>query len=122
LYEILKPNQALVQIMATMAEYMPIVQPLTDGLPLDLAWRCMGLFGEVMGGFDACSRSIKNFGVFDHHDSATSSRSWPALSTTLGGFGSALVSQSGMSARNAASATKNDASTLMADRTRCATP
>jgi hypothetical protein len=34
---------------AATADYMPIMQPLTGGLPLDRAWRCMELFGEVMG-------------------------------------------------------------------------
>jgi hypothetical protein len=48
-YDILTPDQALARIKAATADYMPIVQPLTGGLPLDWAWRCMELFGEVMG-------------------------------------------------------------------------
>jgi len=48
-YDILTPDQALDRIKAATADYMPIVQPLTGGLPLDRAWRCMELFGEVMG-------------------------------------------------------------------------
>ena len=48
-YAILTPDQALARIRAATADYMPIVQPLTGGLPLDRAWRCMELFGEVMG-------------------------------------------------------------------------
>jgi hypothetical protein len=45
----LAPDQALARIKAATADYMPIVQRLTGGLPLDRAWRCMELFGEVMG-------------------------------------------------------------------------
>jgi alkanesulfonate monooxygenase SsuD/methylene tetrahydromethanopterin reductase-like flavin-dependent oxidoreductase (luciferase family) len=48
-YDILTPDQALARIKAATADYMPIIQPLTGGLPLDRAWRCMELFGEVMG-------------------------------------------------------------------------
>jgi alkanesulfonate monooxygenase SsuD/methylene tetrahydromethanopterin reductase-like flavin-dependent oxidoreductase (luciferase family) len=48
-YDILTPDQALARIRAATADYMPIVQPLTGGLPLDRAWRCMELFGAVMG-------------------------------------------------------------------------
>jgi alkanesulfonate monooxygenase SsuD/methylene tetrahydromethanopterin reductase-like flavin-dependent oxidoreductase (luciferase family) len=48
-YAILTPNQALARIKAATADYMPIVQPLTGGLPLERAWRCMELFGAVMG-------------------------------------------------------------------------
>jgi alkanesulfonate monooxygenase SsuD/methylene tetrahydromethanopterin reductase-like flavin-dependent oxidoreductase (luciferase family) len=48
-YAILTPDQALERIRAATADYMPIVQPLTGGLPLDRAWRCMELFGGVMG-------------------------------------------------------------------------
>lgn len=48
-YDILTPGEALARIKAATADYMPIVQPLTGGLPLDRAWRCMELFGEVMG-------------------------------------------------------------------------
>jgi hypothetical protein len=45
-YEVLTPDQALARrIKAATADYMPIVQPLTGGLPLDRAWRCMELFG-----------------------------------------------------------------------------
>jgi hypothetical protein len=40
-YAILTPDQALARIKAATADYMPIVQPLTGGLPLDRAWRCM---------------------------------------------------------------------------------
>jgi alkanesulfonate monooxygenase SsuD/methylene tetrahydromethanopterin reductase-like flavin-dependent oxidoreductase (luciferase family) len=47
-YAILTPDQASARIKAATADYMPIVQPLTGGLPLDRAWRCMELFGEVM--------------------------------------------------------------------------
>ena len=47
-YEILTPGQALERIKGATADYMPIVQPLTGGLPLDRAWRCMALFGAVM--------------------------------------------------------------------------
>jgi alkanesulfonate monooxygenase SsuD/methylene tetrahydromethanopterin reductase-like flavin-dependent oxidoreductase (luciferase family) len=46
-YDILTPDQALARIKAATADYMPIIQPLTGGLPLDRAWRCMELFGEV---------------------------------------------------------------------------
>jgi hypothetical protein len=48
-YEILTPDQALARIRAATDDYMPIVQPLTGGLPLDRAWRCLELFGKVMG-------------------------------------------------------------------------
>jgi alkanesulfonate monooxygenase SsuD/methylene tetrahydromethanopterin reductase-like flavin-dependent oxidoreductase (luciferase family) len=48
-YEVLTPDQALARIRAATKNYMPIVQPLTGGLPLDRAWRCLKLFGEVMG-------------------------------------------------------------------------
>jgi alkanesulfonate monooxygenase SsuD/methylene tetrahydromethanopterin reductase-like flavin-dependent oxidoreductase (luciferase family) len=48
-YEILTPDQALARIESATEDYMPIVQPLTGGLPLDRAWRCMDLFGGVMG-------------------------------------------------------------------------
>jgi alkanesulfonate monooxygenase SsuD/methylene tetrahydromethanopterin reductase-like flavin-dependent oxidoreductase (luciferase family) len=48
-YEILTPDQSLARIRAATADYMPIVQPLTGGLPLERAWRCMELFGAVMG-------------------------------------------------------------------------
>jgi alkanesulfonate monooxygenase SsuD/methylene tetrahydromethanopterin reductase-like flavin-dependent oxidoreductase (luciferase family) len=51
-YAILTPDQALARIKAATADYMPIIQPLTGGLPLDRAWRCMELFGEVMGKLD----------------------------------------------------------------------
>ncbi len=47
-YDILTPDEALARIKVATADYMPIVQPLTGGLPLDRAWRCMELFGEVM--------------------------------------------------------------------------
>ena len=47
-YAILTPDQALERIKAATADYKPIVQPLTGGLPIDRAWRCMELFGEVM--------------------------------------------------------------------------
>jgi alkanesulfonate monooxygenase SsuD/methylene tetrahydromethanopterin reductase-like flavin-dependent oxidoreductase (luciferase family) len=47
-YEILTPDEALARMRRATAEYMPIVQPLTGGLPLDRAWRCMELFGRVM--------------------------------------------------------------------------
>jgi len=49
-YDILTPDEASARIKAATADYMPIIQPLTGGLPLDRAWRCMDLFGEVMGG------------------------------------------------------------------------
>jgi alkanesulfonate monooxygenase SsuD/methylene tetrahydromethanopterin reductase-like flavin-dependent oxidoreductase (luciferase family) len=45
-YEILTPDDALARIRAATADYMPIVQPLTGGLPLDRAWRCIELFGD----------------------------------------------------------------------------
>ncbi len=45
-YEILTPDQALARIRAATQDYMPIVQPLTGGLPLDRAWRCMELFAD----------------------------------------------------------------------------
>ncbi len=48
-YAVLTPDEALARIKAATADYMPIVQPLTGGMPLDRAWRCMELFGEVMG-------------------------------------------------------------------------
>jgi hypothetical protein len=48
-YEILTPDQALARIRGATADYMPIVQPMTGGLPVERAWRCMELFGEVMG-------------------------------------------------------------------------
>jgi len=48
-YAILTPDQALARIKAATADYMPIVQPLTGGLPLERAWRCMESFGEIMG-------------------------------------------------------------------------
>jgi alkanesulfonate monooxygenase SsuD/methylene tetrahydromethanopterin reductase-like flavin-dependent oxidoreductase (luciferase family) len=48
-YEILTPDQALARMRAATADYMPIVQPLTGGLPIERAWRCMELFGGVMG-------------------------------------------------------------------------
>jgi hypothetical protein len=48
-YAILTPDQALARIKAASADYMLIVQPLTGGLPIERAWRCMELFGEVMG-------------------------------------------------------------------------
>ena len=48
-YEILTPDQALARMRAATADYMPIIQPLTGGLPIDRAWRCMELFGGVMG-------------------------------------------------------------------------
>jgi alkanesulfonate monooxygenase SsuD/methylene tetrahydromethanopterin reductase-like flavin-dependent oxidoreductase (luciferase family) len=49
-YEILTPDEALARIRgATDAEYMPILHPLAGGVPLDRAWRCMELFGEVIG-------------------------------------------------------------------------
>ena len=54
-YEILTPDQALARMRAATADCMPIVQPLTGGLPLDRAWRCMELFGGVMGRFDLLS-------------------------------------------------------------------
>jgi len=47
-YEILTPDQALARIRAATEDYMPIVQPLTGGLPLDRAWRCLELFGGVL--------------------------------------------------------------------------
>jgi alkanesulfonate monooxygenase SsuD/methylene tetrahydromethanopterin reductase-like flavin-dependent oxidoreductase (luciferase family) len=47
-YEILTPDQALARMRAATEDYMPIVQPLTGGLPLDRAWRCLDLFGAVM--------------------------------------------------------------------------
>ena len=47
-YEILTPDQALARMRAATDDYMPIVQPLTGGLPLDRAWRCLELFGAVM--------------------------------------------------------------------------
>jgi alkanesulfonate monooxygenase SsuD/methylene tetrahydromethanopterin reductase-like flavin-dependent oxidoreductase (luciferase family) len=48
-YEILTPDQALARIRARTADYMPILHPLAGGVPLERAWRCMELFGEVMG-------------------------------------------------------------------------
>ncbi len=48
-YEVLTPDQALARIRAATEDYMPIVQPLTSGLPLNRAWRCLELFGEMMG-------------------------------------------------------------------------
>ena len=48
-YEILTPDEALARIRAATHDYMPIIQPLTGGLPLDRAWRCMELFtGKVL--------------------------------------------------------------------------
>lgn len=47
-YEILTPDQALARIRAATADYMPILHPLAGGVPLDRAWRCMELFGQVM--------------------------------------------------------------------------
>ncbi|MDB5395067.1 MAG: hypothetical protein JWM91_2573 [Rhodospirillales bacterium] len=47
-YEILTTDQAFARMRAATADYMPIVQPLTGGLPLDRAWRCMELFGKAM--------------------------------------------------------------------------
>jgi alkanesulfonate monooxygenase SsuD/methylene tetrahydromethanopterin reductase-like flavin-dependent oxidoreductase (luciferase family) len=54
-YAILTPDQALERIKAATADYMPIVQPLTGGLPIERAWRCMELFGEVMGAMETRS-------------------------------------------------------------------
>jgi len=48
-YEILTPDEALARIKAATADYMPILHPLAGGVPLDRAWRCMELFGEVIG-------------------------------------------------------------------------
>ncbi len=47
-YEVLTPDQALARMREATADYMPIVQPLTGGSPLERAWRCMELFGEVI--------------------------------------------------------------------------
>jgi alkanesulfonate monooxygenase SsuD/methylene tetrahydromethanopterin reductase-like flavin-dependent oxidoreductase (luciferase family) len=47
-YEILTPDQALARIRAATADYMPILHPLAGGVPLDRAWRCIELFGEVL--------------------------------------------------------------------------
>jgi alkanesulfonate monooxygenase SsuD/methylene tetrahydromethanopterin reductase-like flavin-dependent oxidoreductase (luciferase family) len=47
-YEVLTPDQALARMRSATADYMPIVQPLTGGLPLERGWRCMELFGEVI--------------------------------------------------------------------------
>ena len=52
-YEVLTPAQALERIRAATEDYMPIVQPLTGGLPLDRAWKCVELFGEMMARLDA---------------------------------------------------------------------
>jgi len=48
-YEILTPDEALTRIRAATGEFMPILHPLAGGIPLDRAWRCMELFGAVMG-------------------------------------------------------------------------
>ena len=48
-YEILTPGEALARMRAATDDYMPIIQPLTGGLPPDRAWRCLELFGAVMG-------------------------------------------------------------------------
>jgi alkanesulfonate monooxygenase SsuD/methylene tetrahydromethanopterin reductase-like flavin-dependent oxidoreductase (luciferase family) len=48
-YEILTPDEALARIKAATADYMPILHPLAGGVPLDRAWRCMELFGAVIG-------------------------------------------------------------------------
>jgi alkanesulfonate monooxygenase SsuD/methylene tetrahydromethanopterin reductase-like flavin-dependent oxidoreductase (luciferase family) len=47
-YEILTPDQAVARMLAATTDYMPIIQPLTGGLPLDRAWQCLELFGDVL--------------------------------------------------------------------------
>jgi alkanesulfonate monooxygenase SsuD/methylene tetrahydromethanopterin reductase-like flavin-dependent oxidoreductase (luciferase family) len=48
-YEILTPDQALARLEAAKDDMLPILHPLAGGVPLDRAWRCMELFGEVLG-------------------------------------------------------------------------
>lgn len=56
-YAVLTPDEALDRIKAATADYMPILHPLAGGVPLDRAWRCMELFGEVMEPLGATIRS-----------------------------------------------------------------
>ncbi len=52
-YEILTPAEAAARISAAEGEYMPILHPLAGGMPLERAWRCMELFGEVWEAYKA---------------------------------------------------------------------
>ncbi len=48
-YAILTPDEAKARIQAAEGESMPILHPLAGGVPLEWAWRCMELWGEMMG-------------------------------------------------------------------------